>query len=204
MGFVAPDMLIEARLRSGLAAVSRNSSYLDDMLSRFTPQGAEEVRAFFRGRKIPVLGGWPNQAQQVPCVTVFLRPDQEESGLQVINHTYTETQENSQIFTYSTFWRSVVECNCYGNNQRESTILALTVKWLLLVLRHQLEYEGLMEQAITVSDFQPIPAIFDGVTPWFQRTVSLGATHEDQVSVAMGPLIADIIVEAYDERESEG
>jgi hypothetical protein len=200
MPFVSPDLLIEARLRATLAAISRNPSYLDDMLSSFDQRGVEDVRNFFRSRKIPVLAGWPTTEQQVPCATVQLRPEQEAAELQPINSTLQYYQENALVEMDSVFFRSVVQVTCYGNNQREATILALAVKWALLVLRQQLESEGLMEQTLTISDYEPIPSVFDQATPWFLRTVSLSVTHEDTWQVAQGPLIADIIVAPYDDR----
>jgi hypothetical protein len=200
MAFVSPDLLIEARLRAALNSVSRNPSYLDEMLSSFDQRGVEDVRNFFRNRKMPVLSGWPTTEQQVPCVTVQLRPEQEAAELQPINATSFRYQEDALVEMFSVFFRSVVQVTCYGNNQREATILALAVKWILLVLRQQLEEEGLLEQSLTISDYEPIPSVFDQSTPWFLRTVSLSVTHEDTWQVAQGPLIADIIAAPYDDR----
>lgn len=199
MPLIAPDSLLEVRLRTALAAVAKNPDTLDEPLANFRAQGAEDIKSFFRGRTIPILGGWPQLGQEVPCVTVQLRPAQENPNLQPINPTMWGYQGTNEILMYSSFWESSVMCTCYGNTQREATYLALVVAWLLLVMRRQLEIEGLMEQRLVISDFEPVPAMFDPETPWFLRTVTLSSIHQNTISLMEGPLIAEILVTPQDD-----
>lgn len=199
MSLIAPDALIESRVRAGLQNISKNPDYLDEPLGHFLPQGAEDVKSFFRGRNIPVLGGWPSEAQQVPCVTVQLRPSVEMAERQLITEVAHMYQGDNLVVLQGSFWQSAIMCTCYGNSQREATYLALIVKWLLLILRTQLTLEGLMEQVLTISDYEPVPAMFDPTTPWFLRTVTLSCTHQDTIAITEGPLIADILVTAQDD-----
>jgi hypothetical protein len=198
MALLAPDALVETRIRNALKNICANPDILNEPLGAFLPDGIADIKSFFRGRAIPVLGGWPTEAQQVPCVTVQLRPSSEAVEMQPINPTAFAYEGDNAIVYYSSFWRSVVQCTCYGNNQRESTYLAFAVKWVLLLIRGQLELEGLLEQVLSISDFEPVPAYMNPNTPWFLRTVTLAATHEDQIAITQGPLIADILVTTQD------
>lgn len=203
MGILSPEALVESRLRAAFKAICANPVLLDDALSRYSEGGAQQVRDFFRDRDIPVLAGWPLKAQQVPCVTVQLRPSDEPADLQGMNVTAWEWEEGGETDMRTAIFRSVVCCTCYGNSQGEATMLALVTKWVLLVMRQQLELDGLMEQTIQVSDFEPIPSMFDQNTPWFLRSVNLTTTHEDSWNVANAPLIAAISVSPYDDRVAQ-
>ena len=197
MGFVAPDLLVESRLRAGILAICENPDLLDDPFENFDPRGVAEVKGFFLKRDIPVRSGYPVLGTTAPCILVQLAPKQEEAERQPIGPLDMYHDEGALITVKAAPFRSTVRIICLGNNQPEATFVALAVEWLLLAERDVLEQYGLLEQTLAVYDFEPVPQVSNPQDIWFQRIVTVNSTHWDTWRYGQGPLIAGVTVDAY-------
>jgi hypothetical protein len=191
-GFTSPELVVESCLRRGLQLIAADPGVLDPALKRYKPEALTEIHDFFVATPIPVVDGWPTLNTQIPCVTVMLRPESEDAGRTPIGLLAQETVGNEMISSYAHIFGATVECAVYGNSQREVSLIATAVKWLLLHSRRALEYDGLIEQTLVVTDYEPVPSLFDENTYWFIRTVSLNCATVDVIEIATGDLFTEL------------
>lgn len=192
MGFVAPDLVVESRLRATLKLIRQDPTILDDAMERFSASGRKEIRDFLLQRDIPVLQGWPVQNAQVPCIAVALRPAMEQTQRQSLTPFDSYATEEGNLTTIAAFTGSTVQCLCYGHSQREATIVGMVTWWMLWVLRMEFQQQRMVEQSITVSDYEQVPSNDEGGGLWFLRAVNLTCTTIDTLSLVEGPVIAAV------------
>lgn len=190
MGFVAPELVVESRLRAMIAAIRTDPSIIDDAMSRFTPSGLQEVRSYLTQREIKVIQGWPQGNAQVPCIAVALRPASEQSQRQSLTPFEMYPTEGGNATTIATFMQCTIQCACYGYSQREATMIGMVVWWALWLLRLTFQGERMLEQSITISDYEAVPSNDEGGGMWFLRAVNLNCTTLETLTMIESPVIA--------------
>lgn len=186
---IAPDLVLQGHLESGLAEVQARPALVDEIFQGLTLAQRDQIRAYLAGWSDPALRpevrlGWVQATPKMPCVAVTLPAEQEgqqyvgsEPGFDfdtdsgqfvpswgVEDGAYTE----GQIAQFS----GAVDAAIYALNPTETTWIAAIVKWVLLRKRPALEEAGLLEQRLSLTDFMPA-SDYPQPDPAYTRVVKL-------------------------------
>jgi hypothetical protein len=86
--------------------------------------------------------------------------------------------------------QSTIQCACYAYTQREATLIGMVVWWALWLLRMEFQAQRMIEQTITISDYEQVPSNDEGGGLWFLRAVNLNTVTIDTLTMIESPVIA--------------
>jgi len=201
---ISPDLLIQATLEAFFTRIHTDPSTLNDCFFNLPLSLRNEAIQYFSSAPIvPIFPGFPQSAEQLPCVAITLTGGQEDVQRQLIG-SFAQTvpvyglpqqiptgQDAGLVLGGSTIIGSTTtdttlffenyRCGVYSINANLTQWVATLVKYGLLWGRLTLEFMGLLEQRLSVSDFSPNLQFNPDIS--FARGITLSCTYQNNYSV---------------------
>jgi hypothetical protein len=195
-----PDLMVRDVLRE--AFVAYRGEAVDAVRDCFAGRPEVEVNdliTYLTGRApISVKLGYPRAAAELPGLYILLGSSREQ--YQVIGSALlpdVKIDDLRVLETRGSLMSTTIHAMCWTADNADLTVaLQSLAQYALLSARSHLLDEGLEEQALSISDFEPLPQWFPDFA--FRRDVALTGTHEASVT-APWSLIKHITLRARSE-----
>lgn len=174
--FLQPDLILLDTLTTFFSGLQSDSSLIDRLFPTRPPQERAEMREWFETKSVPVRLGYPFDATELPGVFIILGALSEPSSGQTIGEVLTDDIETPSMFTeiHGSHFSCLVRMACWTINANLTVWLQSLVTASLLIARENLNNQGLIEQKLGATDFEPLPQFFPSLA--FRRDVSLSMT----------------------------
>lgn len=159
------DLFLLAVLKDGFERFSKQTETLRDIFFMDTPLDISRLQTVLSTpKKLNIIQGFPPAVPKDATIALTLgeveEDDQFVAGAEQIQKAITYGDSRDRLFDNNLFgsmfagtWRITV----YSVNADLAVRLAYIVKYILLSYREYLARAGLLEQHISMADFEPIP-----------------------------------------------
>jgi hypothetical protein len=162
---VIPELFLLGVLKEGFEELAKNSQVIQDIFTWDSPLDISRFQAVLQdSKKLNIILGFPTAVVKDNTIGITLGEQEEDDQFvgeahQVCQPTGLGSQANNlynQDISGTMFvgnWRLTI----YSSNAELAVKLAYAVKYLLLTHREYLTQAGLLEQHLSMADFEPIP-----------------------------------------------
>ena len=182
---IQPDLIVQDALRKTLLDIHANTALLDDVFAERPDSERLEIRDYLGAHEIPVKLGYPRDAGELPGLYCLLGSGREVN--QTIGSRFAEGKQGEMWWEkVGTFMQVNLRVACWTLNANLTVWLANIALWGLLREREALNEQDLVEQQLSMSDFEPLPQWFPDFA--YRRDIMLAANYTATVHVTIPPL----------------
>ena len=189
---ITPGILIVTGAINGALTTFRANldALVPDIFAALSSQQQTEIRQWFGNaqNRLPVLAGYPEQPQQLPCIAVTVDSMQETDNYEGLAAALAKQGDGSFNLSAGAAFSTSFSCLCLAFNYNFALYLSMLVRWALLWERQAMTASGLFNQRISAQEIEPAEiylkrggqqeAVFV-----YQYLVTLKAEHLDTLTV---------------------
>lgn len=188
-----PDLLVRDVLTQAFEQVRMNpTEVIDDVFTDRPPDEREQFKSYFIDRMPEVLLGYARETPSLPALFIVVG-DAGESNQPLGSLIENDESGEVVIERNGVFFQSTTVISCLAPNATGTIAVQAVAAYALLGARDHLWRQGLYEQSMGISDFQPVdPYIPDNV---FRRDIRLQSKYLATFS-AVFPKLREVTVTA--------
>lgn len=196
---IIPESLILNTLRAGFSELAEGSAQqLMEVFDDDTALDTSRLFTFLNSKRLSIILGFP--ASPVKDTVIGLTLGANEEAEQFVGSAWDEevaglgSVVSGNVFsldTYSTNFQASWRITIYSTNADLGVHLSYLAAYILLLKRANLTAKGLLEQKLSMTDFEPIPQYLPDIV--FVRTLVFSAkTRVDYTSINIADVLREI------------
>lgn len=195
---ITPGILIVTHaLQDAIDTFRQNlSAIVPDVYGALPQQQQTEIQNWFGNisNKLPIITGYPEQPQQIPCIAITADNMQEIDMYEGLATALSYSGSNVNLSLGSAF-RTSFSFLCLAFNYNFALYLSMLVRWGLLWERQAMTNSGLYNQRVTAQEIEPAEIYINkgGQQDSFfvyQYLVTLTAEHVDILTLSYPEITA--------------